>query len=119
MGSKLSAMEARRLVAMSERNIPMAKLCREFGVCARTVKKYRKAAGLDTARDSAREFDKARNGPNPCVDCVHSVPDGRGHGCPWTIGAMFRDVPGWTVRRYRREGKEAVQILHCPMFERG
>lgn len=70
-------------------------------------------------RDSARELDKARNKLNPCVDCIHAVPDMQGHGCPWTIGAMFQDVPGWTVRRYRREGKEAVQILHCPMFERG
>ena len=65
---KLSAMEIRRLVAMSEQKIPMAELCREFGVCGRTVKNYRKAAGLDSARDSVREFDKAHNAQNPCFE---------------------------------------------------
>lgn len=57
--------------------------------------------------------------PNPCFWCVHSVPDGRGHGCPWTIDGRFLDVPGWKVLRYMQEGGEAVWILYCPRFRRG
>ena len=99
-------------------------------VSAQTVRTYRQKLGLPPLckiREELRargELERRRSeshspSANPCFDCAHAVPDNRGHGCPWTIGAMFLDVPGWTVRRYRREGKEAVQILHCPMFERG
>ena len=93
----------------------------EVHVSIATVRNWRKRLGLSISeiRKELRaqgKLEKRCNdayhppGGSPCWSC---------HGCPWTIGAMFQDVPGWTVRRYRREGKEAVQILHCPMFERG
>ncbi|MBU5626501.1 hypothetical protein KQI82_06155 [Oscillibacter sp. MSJ-2] len=102
----------------------------EVHVSIATVRNWRKRLGLDISaiRKDLRAQGKLETrcndayhppGESPCWDCIHAVPDMQGHGCPWTIGAMFRDVPGWTVRRCRREGKEAVQILHCPMFERG
>lgn len=99
-------------------------------VSAQTVRTYRQKLGLPPLckiREELRargELERRRSeshspSANPCFDCAHAVPDNRGHGCPWTMGAGFREVPGWSARRYQRGGKEYVQILHCPMFERG
>ncbi|MBU5627728.1 hypothetical protein KQI82_12490 [Oscillibacter sp. MSJ-2] len=100
-------------------------------VSAQTVRTYRQKLGLPPLCKIRKELRAQgrletrcndayhASSANLCFDCVHAVSDNRGHGCPWTIDAWFREVPGWTVRRYQRNGKEYVQILHCPMFERG
>lgn len=58
---------------------------------------------------------------NICFDCKNSVPDDRGHGCPWS--RKFEPVEGWTAKKVKQcigNGKydETYHITACPMFDR-
>ena len=58
-----------------------------------------------------------------CLDCMNSVPDGSGHGCPWS--EHFKPVPGWDAvpteiadwSGYQKIVTSSMNVLHCPLFE--
>lgn len=59
---------------------------------------------------------------NLCFDCLNSVPDSRGHGCPWSRN--FEPVSGWTAKRTRKAGNgiaggvlESYAVTKCPLFD--
>lgn len=64
---------------------------------------------------------------NICFDCVHSVPDSRGHGCPWS--ERFEPVPGWTAEptkllvsttKHKRSYQyfaDTYRVIACPRFK--
>lgn len=60
---------------------------------------------------------------NLCGNCIHAVPDDRGHGCSWSIA--FEPVPGWTATETRIRGyvkdtfSKTYDITACPEFEPG
>lgn len=68
------------------------------------------------------EVKKIKKGcANICFDCNNSVPDSRGHGCPWS--RKFEPVPGWTEEPViLGTGKNCLtptfHITACPMFDR-
>lgn len=65
---------------------------------------------------------------NICFDCINSVPDRQGHGCPWS--ERFEPVPGWTAvpskllvntskkHRTYKYYADTYRIIDCPQFIR-
>ena len=70
-------------------------------------------------------MSERQNVANICFDCKNSVPDDRGHGCPWS--RKFEPVPGWTAEpvykqigtkgRGKRQIVDTYRITACPLFE--
>lgn len=56
-----------------------------------------------------------------CWCCIHAVPDGDQHGCPWS--ELGEPVPGWEMEEVTRKmnngNRKSYFVKTCPMFERG
>lgn len=66
---------------------------------------------------------RARQSETLCWKCIHSVPDTRGHGCPWSL--RFEPVDGWDAepasypsnRTNKRVMIQSYEVRSCPLFE--
>lgn len=58
---------------------------------------------------------------NICFDCINSVPDDKGHGCPWS--ERFEPVPGWKAEPTIINGAlapvKSYDVKECPLYEEG
>ena len=64
-------------------------------------------------------MNKSQNMANICFDCKNSVPDGKGHGCPWSRN--FEPVPSWTAEPTKvgagKYANDTYRITACPLFD--